>query len=230
MNIPIVDQPEASYVWVYETPYGLVPRRVARAILAEAQNHRCCYCGVAMTDPDRDSTDPRRCTIEHLVPVSRGGNNRWENLVAACSGCNCTRPSEMQAIAYFYLRLSGDKVPKSARKAPHGSRPPLVAKAKGGQVIAVFSAKLPRSAESIERAAAHKLAMEKWKEACRAIERQDVERHKKLPAKTAKQKRNAMITLVGHDVPFGRNRLPSAPATAKPIEGATLASVWPSNR
>jgi 5-methylcytosine-specific restriction endonuclease McrA len=40
----------------------------------------CAYCG------QRFSTE--RLTRDHVVPVSKGGPNVWENVVAACEGCN----------------------------------------------------------------------------------------------------------------------------------------------
>lgn len=113
-----------SYDGTYETPYGFLPAIQARALLSEAQNHRCCYCAVVMTDPEIRPPIPTACTIEHIMSRSRGGSNHWDNLVAACSQCNSWRSSdkdengyEIAAIAWFYKRTSGDDVrPKSHRK------------------------------------------------------------------------------------------------------------------
>jgi RNase P subunit RPR2 len=53
-----------------------VPQALAEAILREAA---CChYCG--------DLLLPRQ--VEHVRPLSRGGTNRRDNLVAACISCN----------------------------------------------------------------------------------------------------------------------------------------------
>lgn len=99
---------------LYETPYGRLPSREARAILSEAQNHRCCYCGSEMIEPPVNSPypyNPRHASIEHLTPVSRGGRNSFDNLAAACIDCNCRRPSDMLAIAWFYKRTNIVPVP-----------------------------------------------------------------------------------------------------------------------
>ena len=40
----------------------------------------CLYCGNAFS--------PRALTRDHVVPVSRGGNNLWSNVVSACRVCN----------------------------------------------------------------------------------------------------------------------------------------------
>ncbi len=56
--------------------------------LSEAQNHRCCWCGKRM-----DGAGPRdeQPTFEHVVPLSRGGEDSPVNLVIACYKCNQRR-------------------------------------------------------------------------------------------------------------------------------------------
>lgn len=46
-----------------------------RGVLAR-DKHKCVYCG--------SSAD----TIDHVVPRSKGGGNKWENTVACCKPCN----------------------------------------------------------------------------------------------------------------------------------------------
>ncbi len=40
----------------------------------------CLYCGVELP--------PRLLTRDHVIPVSRGGRDEWENVVTACRACN----------------------------------------------------------------------------------------------------------------------------------------------
>lgn len=48
--------------------------------LFRRDDHRCLYCGRQY---------PRaQLTRDHVQPTSRGGNDRWENVVAACRHCN----------------------------------------------------------------------------------------------------------------------------------------------
>lgn len=56
--------------------------------LSEAQNHRCCWCGRRM-----DIAGPRddQPTFEHVVPLSKGGEDSPVNLVVACYRCNQQR-------------------------------------------------------------------------------------------------------------------------------------------
>ena len=43
-------------------------------------NNQCQYCANYYADD--------RLTMDHVLPKSRGGQNTWENLVAACKKCN----------------------------------------------------------------------------------------------------------------------------------------------
>lgn len=56
--------------------------------LAEAQNWRCCYCGVRM---EGECNAPNAPTFEHIQPLACQGKNLVENLVIACYRCNQRR-------------------------------------------------------------------------------------------------------------------------------------------
>lgn len=47
-----------------------------KAGLMRRDRHTCAYCG------------RRGSTVEHLLPVSRGGQSTWSNTVVACLACN----------------------------------------------------------------------------------------------------------------------------------------------
>ena len=66
-------------------------RSYYRARASEAQNHRCCYCGVLMCDPN--PVDNQSLTLEHVVPRGNGGMEHPDNYVAACRRCNTKRSS-----------------------------------------------------------------------------------------------------------------------------------------
>lgn len=76
-------------------------RILVRERLSEAQNHRCCYCGVRMDG--NAATSPIAPTLEHVQARAHGGRNRLSNLVVACSGCNCSRGTK-SAMKYFKAR------------------------------------------------------------------------------------------------------------------------------
>ena len=58
--------------------------------LFRRDGHRCLYCGSQFRRSE--------LTRDHVIPISRGGGNKWENVVAACKRCNwlkdCQTPEE----------------------------------------------------------------------------------------------------------------------------------------
>lgn len=58
----------------------------------------CCYCGA-----DGDS-------IDHILPISRGGKHEWANVVLACKACNGDKrnmtPGEWATYGRFRQALS----------------------------------------------------------------------------------------------------------------------------
>ncbi len=63
---------------------------LSRKNIIRRDGHQCQYCGRG------DVT----LTVDHVIPKSKGGNDSWENLVAACVSCNNRKgdrtPSEAQ--------------------------------------------------------------------------------------------------------------------------------------
>jgi 5-methylcytosine-specific restriction endonuclease McrA len=77
------------------TRFVHVPRRFRRQVtntfLFARDHYRCQYCG-------RHSTElkPREAlTRDHLIPLSRGGTNVWQNVVTACSHCNARKGNHL---------------------------------------------------------------------------------------------------------------------------------------
>lgn len=63
--------------------YRRIPRRtrtLSRKGILARDRHQCQYC--------LEPFLPSKLTLDHIIPRSRGGGNVWENLVAACFGCN----------------------------------------------------------------------------------------------------------------------------------------------
>ena len=68
--------------------YVHVPRRFRRQVtntfLFARDEYACQYCG-----RHRSELKGRQfLTRDHILPVSRGGENTWANVVTACSPCN----------------------------------------------------------------------------------------------------------------------------------------------
>lgn len=68
--------------------YVHVPRRFRRQVtntfLFARDDYACQYCGRRK----RELRDRECLTRDHVIPISRGGRNTWENVVTACSTCN----------------------------------------------------------------------------------------------------------------------------------------------
>jgi 5-methylcytosine-specific restriction endonuclease McrA len=72
-----------------------VPRRFRRQVtntfLFARDHYRCQYCQRGQTEFRH-----REClTRDHLVPLSRGGDNEWTNVVTACSTCNTRKGNHL---------------------------------------------------------------------------------------------------------------------------------------
>lgn len=75
-------------------------RAHVRAALVAAQNGRCCWCGLMM---DRSGKGGRGATLDHVVPLAKGGADEAANLAAACRLCNAAR-GDMAAEAFRAAR------------------------------------------------------------------------------------------------------------------------------
>ncbi len=70
----------------------------AKGFIKKNKGIRCIYCGVELTDDN--------VTADHIVPISKGGNNSQVNLVACCKSCNNERGN--MNFKKFYLNKRND--------------------------------------------------------------------------------------------------------------------------
>lgn len=73
-NLPAVIRLKKWYARPFRLP------RFRRRIVFCRDSWQCQYCGVRLERPD--------ATIDHIVPISRGGQSNWINCVTACKPCN----------------------------------------------------------------------------------------------------------------------------------------------
>ena len=76
----------------YVVPTKAVP--FTRATLFLRDEFTCQYCGCKGKD----------LTFDHVVPKSRGGKTRWDNVVAACQSCNLRKAAKTTSQAGFKLK------------------------------------------------------------------------------------------------------------------------------
>ncbi|MBN1875377.1 MAG: HNH endonuclease [Anaerolineae bacterium] len=72
--------------------YVHVPQRGvhwSRKAVLRRDKYVCAYCGAQIGDKQRGLLLTKLdFTVDHIVPVSRGGKNTWGNTVCACAYCN----------------------------------------------------------------------------------------------------------------------------------------------
>lgn len=56
------------------------------------QRGKCYYCGVKMI---QQRGKPNSQTVDHVVPLDKGGRNSPDNLVIACLKCNCSKQDKL---------------------------------------------------------------------------------------------------------------------------------------
>jgi 5-methylcytosine-specific restriction endonuclease McrA len=55
--------------------------------------YSCQYCGTTVSNAT--------ATMDHVVPISRGGKTNWENIVTACSPCNTKKAHHSLMKPYY---------------------------------------------------------------------------------------------------------------------------------
>lgn len=79
-----------------------VPNELRQAVF-ERDNYTCQYCG--------RSCEKAELEIEHVIPISKGGNNDIRNLATACSECNRSKGARILTIGE--LQQIADKINSS---------------------------------------------------------------------------------------------------------------------
>src|SRR4030095_5222510 len=77
--------------------YVRVPHKkiiLSRKNILRRDAHRCQYCGRGDVP----------LTLDHVHPISKGGDESWENLVTACVSCNNTKGDQTPEESRMQLR------------------------------------------------------------------------------------------------------------------------------
>jgi 5-methylcytosine-specific restriction endonuclease McrA len=62
---------------------------------------KCFYCDVEL--------DKKNRTIDHVIPIDKGGKNIEENCVPSCLSCNCSKKHTLVTSWYGFRNLSEEK-------------------------------------------------------------------------------------------------------------------------
>ena len=80
---------------------------VNRREVLKRDNHRCQYCG-----------SNKHLTLDHVIPVSKGGEHKWNNVVSACEPCNQYKRDSASAHAGLRTPLEAGMPLYTKPKAP----------------------------------------------------------------------------------------------------------------
>jgi 5-methylcytosine-specific restriction endonuclease McrA len=79
----------------HRNPVGRGHVGLSKYRLFARDRHVCAYCGTRSAEAD--------LTVEHIVPVSRGGRHEWTNVVTACRSCNTRKGNRRPEEAHMPL-------------------------------------------------------------------------------------------------------------------------------
>ncbi|MBI3012714.1 MAG: HNH endonuclease [Elusimicrobia bacterium] len=80
--------------------YGQIPVseiKFTRRNIYDHYGYRCCYCGEKFQTSDLN--------LEHIIPVSRGGQSTWNNVVTSCIPCNIEKGDRLPQEAGMKLLI-----------------------------------------------------------------------------------------------------------------------------
>ncbi len=78
--------------------FDRVPRqevKFSRANIYLRDQNRCQYCGKKFSSSE--------LSLDHVIPISRGGKSTWENVVCACLPCNVSKGNKLLTEAGLQL-------------------------------------------------------------------------------------------------------------------------------
>jgi len=80
--------------------HDFIPTKFAKVALTnrslfQRDRHLCAYCG--------GHFESNKLSRDHIHPVSKGGGNKWENVVTACKKCNTKKNDQTLAEAGMEL-------------------------------------------------------------------------------------------------------------------------------
>ena len=121
----------ASSTWHIPTVIRLryyinVPRRGvtwSREAVLRRDGYACAYCGVQTGERYRGRILVKSdFTVDHILPISRGGKNTWGNTVCACASCNQRKANRLPHEASMKL-LWEPKTPRARYVVASGEIP-----------------------------------------------------------------------------------------------------------
>ena len=76
-----------------ETDKPKTKKKPKRQAIYELCNGVCHYCGLKLTLSGKSDNG---MTVDHVIPISKGGRRRLSNCVAACRTCNSLKGDKLK--------------------------------------------------------------------------------------------------------------------------------------
>ncbi|WP_170222754.1 HNH endonuclease [Rarobacter faecitabidus] len=74
---------------------AVVIEPVARDDVFSRDGHRCQICGERVNEPT--PFDPQSATVDHIIPLSMGGEHSMRNVQTACLRCNSAKQDRISS-------------------------------------------------------------------------------------------------------------------------------------
>ena len=56
----------------------------------------CAYCGIETKPKNKAKNGLEYTTMDHVIPLSKGGDHTMENVVIACNSCNARKSDKTE--------------------------------------------------------------------------------------------------------------------------------------
>ncbi len=64
---------------------------IERQLIYERDAYKCAYAGCnKIVIIGAENSNPLQATIDHIIPISKGGLSIYSNMITMCRGCNCS--------------------------------------------------------------------------------------------------------------------------------------------
>lgn len=122
---------------------AIVDRDITLATLFQRDKGVCYICGCQCNwndirkDGDYVITGPKYPSIDHVIPISRGGKHSWTNIRLACRECN-SKKTDMDPVKFLG---TDDFIPDDAeilKRVPNPNKKTVKQSTSTGEVIAVY--------------------------------------------------------------------------------------------
>jgi len=124
--------------------YRLQKEQMMSRLAARDGGWRCRYCGVSLKDPTNRPRQHQKNwklpTIDHVIPLSKGGADTEENMVLACNGYEDSAVAARADIRFLRPTRLGDTLTAIATEKARGGRSGIydVTVRNGDAVVAEF--------------------------------------------------------------------------------------------